>query len=106
MTQVLPPAGGSPRDVAVAVNSALAGKINSVFTVTLTANVASTTINDPRVGADTVILLFPQTAHAATELGNGTLYIAPSGYTLKTSFVITHANNAQTDRTFGAVLLG
>lgn len=106
MTQVLPPSGGEPRDVAVAVNSALAGKINSVFSVTLTANAATTTVNDPRVGANTVILLFPQTAHAATEIGNGTLYIAPSGYTLKTSFVITHANNAQTDRIFSAVILG
>jgi hypothetical protein len=106
MTQVLPPNGGDPREVAVAVNQALNGKINSVKTVTLTANVASTTVNDPRIGSNTAIILFPQTANAAAELGNGTLYIAPGNYTLKASFVITHANNAQTDRTYSVAILG
>jgi hypothetical protein len=105
-TPLLPPQGASDRDIAKAVNQALQGKINSVFTVTLTHDAASTTVNDPRIGSNTAIILFPQTAHAAAEMGNGTLYIDPANYTLKTSFVITHANNAQTDRTFSVVILG
>ena len=106
MTDSLPPNGGTPVQVATAVNQALRGKINSVDTVTLTASVASTTINDPRIGSATVIILFPQTANAAAELGNGTLYIAPADYVLKTSYKITHANNAQTDRTYGVLIVG
>jgi hypothetical protein len=106
MTKVLPPNGGDPREVAVAVNQALAGKLNCIDTVTLTAGAASTTVSDPRIGSNTAIILFPQTANAAAEFGNGTLYIAPGNYTLKTSFVITHANNAQTDRTYSVAILG
>ena len=106
MTQVLPPNGGSPQEIATAVNQALRGKINSVDTVTLTAGAASTTVIDPKIGSATVIVLFPQTANAAAELGNGTLYIKPSDYVLKTSYKITHANNGQTDRTFAVAILG
>lgn len=106
MTQVLPPNGGSPQEVATALNQALKGKINSVGTVTLTAGAASTTVTDPKIGSATVIILFPQTANAAAELGNGTLYIKPADYVLKTSYKITHANNGQADRTYSTVILG
>lgn len=105
-SRLLQPAGGNPRDVATAVNQALKGKLNSFGAVTLAASVASTTVNNPLVGTASVILLMPQTAHAAAELGNGTAYIAPSDIVSETSFKITHANNAQTDRTFGYVIIG
>jgi hypothetical protein len=96
---------GSDRDKNIAVNQALKGKINSVGTVTLTANAASTTVTNPLVGdSGCVILLFPQTANAAAALA--TTYIATAGYTRSTSFVITHANNAQVDKTFSYVILG
>lgn len=106
MTKVLPPTGGSPDEIATAVNGALKGKLNSVDAVTLTAGAASTTVNDPRIGSATAVFLIPQTANAAAEIGNGTLYISPANYVLKTSFAITHANNAQVDRIFGVVILG
>lgn len=106
MTRVLPNNGGTPEEVATAVNGALKGKLNSVDTVTLAAGAASTTVSDPRIGSATAIFLIPQTVNAAAEIGNGTLYIKPSDYVLKTSFKITHANNAQVDRTYGLVILG
>jgi hypothetical protein len=40
-----------------------------------------------------VILLMPQTAHAAAEIGNGTAYVAPGGIVNGVSFAISHANN-------------
>jgi hypothetical protein len=97
-------AGGTPREVASTVNQLLDGKINAVSSVTLTANVSSTTVSDPRIGSTTLVFLTPETANAAAELA--TLYIAPADYVSGTSFKIHHANNAQTDRTFGYALLG
>lgn len=104
MTLELPPQGGSPREVASAANGALRGKINSVGAVTLATSAASTVVTDPRIGSTTLVLLMPQTAHAAAELA--TLYIDPADYITQTSFKIHHANNSQADRTFGYALLG
>lgn len=106
MTNLLPPHGGTPREVSKAANAALLGKINSVGDVTLTASAASTTVTNILVSGDSKIFLFPQTANAAAELGNGTAYIDPSNITAGASFDITHANNAQTDRTFFYAILG
>jgi hypothetical protein len=47
--------------------------------------------------------LFPRTAHAAAELAAGGCYVSAVG---SGSFTLTHANNAQTDRTFSYVCLG
>ena len=87
-----------------AVHRIMDGKINSTGTVTLTASVTTTTVTDFRVGADTTVILSPITANAAAEIGNGTIY--HSSTTAGTSFVLTHANNAQTDRDFRYTLLG
>ena len=105
-TLLLPPSGAAPRDVATALNLALKGKLNSTGNVTLAASTGSTVVKDVLVGTNSVVLLFPQTAHAAAEIGNGTIYAAPGNYVNATSFTLTHANNAQTDRTFGYCLLG
>src|ERR1044071_5496703 len=107
VSRLLPPDGTeNNRDVATAVNQALKGKINSTGTVTLTHDAASTTVNNAFVSSSSVILLMPQTANASAEQGAGTIYIKPSDTVNKTSFKITHANNSQSDRTFGFVLLG
>lgn len=79
------------------------GKLANTGVVTLTANVASTVVTDNRVGANTFVGLMPQTANASAEIGAGTIYIATQG---KQTFTITHANNAQVDRTFRYCLLG
>lgn len=82
------------------------GALNCLNDVTLAANAASTTVTTPLVGTGKRVFLTPQTANAAAEIGAGTVYIDPADYVAKTSFKITHANNAQTDRTFGWVILG
>lgn len=93
------------RKLAQAVNQALSGKLNAVNEVTLTAGAASTTFTDDRLSVNSFIGLMPRTANAAAELGNGTLYIADAGR-LSGSAVITHANNAQTDRTYTVLIIG
>jgi hypothetical protein len=103
---LLPPAGDNPRAVATAVNQALKGKINAVGSVTLAASATATVMVDPLVGTASLIVLFPQTAHAAAELGNGTAWIAPSDYVSGVSFKINHTSNSQTDRVFGYCILG
>src|SRR5215510_7223445 len=73
------------------------GRSNAVGTFTLAAGAASTVVTAPTCGAGSSVLVFPKTANAAAELGNGTMYI---GAVANGSFTVTHANNAQTDRTF------
>jgi hypothetical protein len=71
-------------------------------TVTLTENATSTTLTDARIRYDSPIILVPTTSNAAGALA--TTYISESSRA-NGSAVITHANNAQTDRTF-RVLIG
>ena len=106
MTLKLPPQGGDPRAVAMAVNGALDGALNCITDLTLAASAANTVVLDPRVGAGKRIFLFPQTANAAAELAAGGCYIKPSDYVNKTSFKIVHANNSQSDRVFSYAILG
>lgn len=105
-TRLLPPTGAQERDVAIAINQALKGKINSTSTasdlVTLTDNDTTTTLTNALISADSHITFSPRTANAAAEIGAGGMYwVAGDG-----SVVITHANNAQTDRTFSYAILG
>lgn len=93
------------RRVAEVLNTAMLGKMNNVTTLTLTVSAASTTITDRRIGANTVITFTPTTANAAAELGAGTLYQTLPNAT-KNQAVITHANNAQADRTYGIAFFG
>lgn len=82
-----------------------AGRSNAVGTVTLTASAASTTVTDPNCAAGTTPILSPSTVHASAEVGNGTIYI-PVATIVNGSFVIQHANNTQTDRTYRYALVG
>ena len=98
--RALPLAHGA-RDVYEVVNSLRDGKVNSTGSVTLTASATTTTVTDLRAGQDSVILFMPTTANAAAAAGG--MYVSTRG---KQSFTLTHANNAQTDRTFAYVVLG
>ncbi len=89
------------------VNGLMQGKSNNYGSVTLTANAASTTVTETegRISTSAVILFMPTTANAAAEVGAGTMYVSatdPENHT----FTITHANNAQVDRTFRYALVG
>ncbi len=99
----LPLQGGSPREVASAVNLIMDGKVNSTGTFTLTTSATSTTVTDFRAGTNSVILLMPTTANASAEIGAGTIFISAR---VDNSFTITHASNSQSDRTFGYSIIG
>ena len=99
----LPPLGASDRDRDFAINQLIRGRSNAVGEVTLTANAATTTITGPNINADAECFLMPKTANAAAEFGNGTIRISAI---VAGTVTITHANNAQTDRTFGYLVIG
>lgn len=93
------------------IRNIMQGKTNNLYTVTLTANAASTTVDCAKgdLGPYSTIVFMPTTANAATEFGAGVMYVSainidPSLGTYQ--FVITHANNANADRTFRYAILG
>lgn len=92
-----------PSLIVKAIRDLFEGRSNAVGTVTLTENETTTTVTAINCGAGSRPFLMSTTANAAAEFGNGTIYVSSvaSG-----SFTITHANNAQTDRTFFYVCLG
>lgn len=89
------------------VNGLMQGKSNNYGSVTLTANAASTTVTETegKISSTAVILFMPTTANAAAEIGAGTMYVSATSPSNKT-FTVTHANNAQNDRTFRYVIIG
>ena len=99
----LSPQERDPARIAFAVRQLAEGRSNAVGSFTLAAGAASTTVTAANCGFGSSVVAFPKTASAAAELGNGTMHIATVS---NGSFVVTHANNAQTDRTFMYVALG
>lgn len=101
--KVLPYEATNPREISLVVNNILNGKLNSTGSVTLTASTTTTAVSDERVGKESIILFMPLTANSASEQGNGTMYVSTRA---DGSFTITHANNSQTDRQFGYIVIG
>jgi hypothetical protein len=73
------------------------GRRNTTGTVTLATGSATTTVSHINFGKDSVPILTPLHANAATEVGNGTIYVSARA---QGSFTITHANSATANRTF------
>lgn len=92
-----------PFRFAQAISELFQGRSNAVGTFTLTANAASTTVAAENCGDESQVFLMPRTANAAAALA--TTYIL-AGNVKNGSFIVTHANNAQTDRSFGYVAIG
>lgn len=90
------------RQLAQQLSTAIQGRLDCTFSLTLTDNADSTTIIDSRISLSTAVLVMPATAHAAAEIGNGTMYFTPAAG----QCIVTHANNAETDRTFTVAILG
>jgi hypothetical protein len=91
--------------IVMSLQQLAAGRSNSVGTVTLTQN-AATTVVTTRTGTcapGSVPILVPTTANAATEFGAGSLYISSVGVD---TFTITHVNSATASRTFIYAMLG
>lgn len=77
------------------------GRSQAIGTVTLTAGQTTTVVNHQNCAPSSYPQLEPMTANAAAA--RATTYISAVA---KGSFTITHANNAQTDRTFSYALRG
>jgi hypothetical protein len=102
MYRGLNPAGAEPREISEVTNGVLNGKTNNTGTVTLNvASATTTTIYDERIGYNSVMLLMPTTANAASVLS--TTYI---GTTNKGNAVITHTANTITDKTYKYIIVG
>ena len=68
MFRRLPPVGGDQRAVAEIVNGMMDGKTNNTGTITLaTGNATTTTLSDPRISRDSMILLVPKSAAAFAD---------------------------------------
>ena len=91
------------RKLGQSLNLMLKGRLNVVKAVTLTANAATTTVTDNRIGPDTVLECHPVTANAAAALG-GLWQIYPN--TTDRQATLNHASNAQTDKSFAVILIG
>jgi hypothetical protein len=94
------------KKVILAIQQLAAGRSNATGTVTLTPSAATTTVTPTQAGiiaAGSTVMLTPTTANAATEVGNGTMYVSTVS---NGSFTITHANSATTGRTFLWAILG
>ncbi len=99
----LSPAEKDPFKIVRATRQLIEGRSNATGSVTLGTSATSTIVAALNCGAGSQVFLFPKTANAAAALA--TTYILAANVT-KQQFIITHASNAQTDRTFSFVCLG
>lgn len=83
------------------VNQLVDGRSNNVGKVTLNVGAATTSVTFGTVSVSSCIVLCPLTADAAAAIP--TTFISTI---LNGSFIITHANNAQADRTFLFAAIG
>jgi hypothetical protein len=100
-SEYMPDEKAHRRDIARKLSLAMQGGLNVVSTVTLTVSVATTVVIDARIGANTFLGLQPMTANAAAALA--TTYVSSQQ---KGQATLTHANNAQADRTFRLLMVG
>src|SRR5258708_20662102 len=77
------------------------GRLNVGNICTLTPSATTTVVKAGNCGANSQVQLTAKTANAAAALATTYISAVSNG-----SFTITHANNAQTDRTFGFACLG
>lgn len=87
------------------LNALRSGKSENVGELTLTANSASTTLADIRISPQSVLVWHARTANAAAEMAAGTMYVTDANISNGTA-IITHANNAQADRSFRYAVIG
>ncbi len=100
--RTLPPFGGDQRAVAEVVRGVMDGKTNNTGVITLTAGGAtSTTLNDARIGFDSVVIFSPLTSSAAALVGS--LYVSARSQGAAT---LTHAANSASDRKYAYIIVG
>jgi len=90
--------------IVASINELWQGRSNAIGKVTLAVSPATQTIVPAiNCGARSVPLLTPLTAHAAAELGAGTMYVSA---VTQGQFTVVHSASSQTDRTFGYAIQG
>lgn len=97
----LPDVPTTLRRLTEGVNALGSGRSNAFGDFTLATSTTTTEVIDRLVGIDSVITLMPTTANAAAALVS--TYVSARGIG---KFTLTHANNAQTDRTFAYAIIG
>jgi hypothetical protein len=102
MFRSLPAFGGDQRAVAEVVRGIMDGKTNNTGGITLNQGATSTTMNDRRIGSNSVILFMPLNDHGADELAHGHMYVSARGQGTAT---ITHGNHMH-DMIFAYVVIG
>lgn len=91
------------KKIVLALQQLAAGRSNAVGSVTLATGSSTTTVATSNCAAGSTPILVPSSANAATEVGNGTMYVSAVA---NGSFTITHANSATAGRTFLYAILG
>jgi hypothetical protein len=100
-----PPVAPELRRLYEVIQQLRRGKMDIVREFTLTANVATSTLAWKGLSPQSVVVFDPKTANAAAELAAGTMYVLTANRGAD-SWTVTHANNAQTDRTFQVAIIG
>ena len=90
-----------PKKIVLAIQQLAAGRSNATGSVTLTANAGSTAVTDNNFAAASTVYFTATTSNAAT--GVTAMYVSARA---KGTFTITHANNAQADRTYLYAIVG
>ena len=98
----IPQEGPYDRSIRQAIRQLIQGRNNAYGTVTLTAGATTTTVTASTINKGAGVVLCPTTANAAAAIPTTYVTVATNGG----AFTITHANNAQTDRTFTYLVLG
>lgn len=91
------------KKIVLAIQQLAAGRSNAVGSVTLATGASITTVTTANCAVGSVPILVPASANAATEVGNGTMYV---GAVANGAFTITHANSATTGRMFLWAVVG
>ena len=79
---------------------AFIGKVDDTTTITLTANVATTTVSDERIGSASHLFFAAKTATAAAAQQPWTQS------TITGSAVLVHSNTAAADKTYSMMIRG
>lgn len=103
----LSPAGGTPRQIADAVNGLIRGRSRAVVPITLAPGATETIVTAataPNIAEGAYVFLAPVTANAAAALATTFAVVERVSGVLRIR--VTHANAASTDRTFAAGIFG
>ena len=89
------------RRIVTVVNNVLAGRLNAVLPITLTASSTTTTIIDARISAFSALLFSPLSANAAAI--QSSLYVSSQRSGEAT---LTHLSAAEDDLSFNLCIIG